>query len=470
MPESHREAVRLTKHADAELERAGRVWRALEQATLAPTRTLVFTHLPAAALALGLAWLAWFRFDDAPLSTVAATGVLLVFLVLPLSMRLAVRASMYGIPLGTLAAIEQSLKSRGNSHECRWCGAPLSVNPRAVFARCIYCGTDSLVLLDPRRRRIHVTEIATAKKHAAETLALAEERMQEAESLSTGGVWLAGIAGVTGFIGCVPADSFGRLEPFLAVAFFSTCFATGLYAWFIASSPHIMRKLGGTLKEALMARYGAGRGAASRQAVELLVWGIAVALLQTFSWVTFLYIDQPHAAVWLALASLAPMLGWTLRALSRWETGRPFAMNEELVENVYEGRSQEALRTAASADPIERTLDVGRHRLYFLKTEHGAGLVIDDGWYVPAGPARAARAIPESGDHDYLLVETEPAAEPRSPRGLWVVDARNYRYSQLTTDSVRLETVELYADGVRLPNVESVLRYDGLSFTRCSRR
>jgi hypothetical protein len=70
-----------------------------------------------------------------------------------------------------------------------------------------------------------------------------------------------------------------------------------------------------------MARYGAGRGAKSRPAVQLLVWGIAVALIQTFAWLTFLYIDQPRAAGWLALTSLVPMLGWTLRALSRWGTG-----------------------------------------------------------------------------------------------------------------------------------------------------
>lgn len=321
MPEPHREAVRLTKHADAELERAAKIWRALEQATVSSTRTLVLTHLPAAALTLGLAWLVWFRFDGSPRGAASVSGVLLIFLVLPLAMRIAVRASMYGIPLGALAALEQSLKSRGSAHECRWCGAPLSVKARAVFARCIYCGTDSLVLLDPRRRRVHVAEVTTAKKHAAETLALAGERSREAESISAGGVWLAGIAGVTGFIGCVAAESLGRLEPFLAVAFLGTCFATGLYAWFIASSPHIMRQLGGTLQEALMARYGAGRGAKSRPAVQLLVWGIAVALIQTFAWLAFLYVDHPRAAGWLALTSLVPMLGWTLRALSRWETG-----------------------------------------------------------------------------------------------------------------------------------------------------
>ncbi len=470
MPAPHREAVRLTKHADAELARAGRLWRALERATVSSTRTLVFTHFPAAALTLGLAWLVWFRFDGAPRSTGAAAGVLLMFLVLPLSMRIALRTSMYGIPLGAFAALEQSLKSRGSAHECRWCGAPLSVNARAVFARCIYCGTDSLVLLDSRRRRVHVAEIATAKKHAAETLLLAEARSQEAELLSTSGVWLAGIAGVTGFIGCATVDPLGKLEAVLASIFFTTCFATGLLAWFTASSPHIMRQLGGTLEEALATRRGGGRGAKSREAVELLVWGIAVALIQTFAWVTFLYIDQPRAAGWLALTSLVPMLGWTLRALSRWKTGIGFVMNAELVEKVSEVPSRDVPRAAASAEPIERTLDVGRHRLYFLKAEHGGGLVVDDGWYVPAGPARAARTVLESSDHEYLLVGTEPSAEARSPRGLWIIDARSYRYHQLTTDSVPLETVEVHADGLRLPNAERVLRYDELSFIRCSRR
>jgi hypothetical protein len=104
----------------------------------------------------------------------------------------------------------------------------------------------------------------------------------------------------------------------LALAFFVSCLVTSLYAWWIAASPHIVRQLRGTLQEALASQHG-GRGAQSRPAVQLLVWGIAVSLLQLFSWFSFLFTDLPRAATWLAVASVVPLLGWLVRALTRWE-------------------------------------------------------------------------------------------------------------------------------------------------------
>jgi len=326
VPPQHREAVRLTKQADVELERAAQTWRSLERATLSAKRTLVVTHVPPAVLTLGLTWLALFGQEGAPFSTLTVAGLALVFATLPPSVLAAVRAAMYGIPAAKLEDIAQSLVSRGEAHECRRCGAPLGVEPRAVFARCIYCGTDSLVLLDQRRRRLHLQEVASGQKHAADTLRLMGVRSRETESLGVGGAWAAGITSVTGFVGCVALESVGGLRPLLALAFFVSFLVTSLYAWWIASSPHIVRQLRGTLQEALASRHG-GRGAQSRPAVQLLVWGIAVAVLQLFAWFSFLFTDLPRAAAWLAVSSVVPLVGWTIRALTRWEQASPTAKN-----------------------------------------------------------------------------------------------------------------------------------------------
>jgi uncharacterized Zn finger protein (UPF0148 family) len=321
VPPRHREAVRLTKQADLELERAAQTWRRLESATLSAKRTLVLTHLPPAVLTLGLAWLAVFGHQGAPFTTRTVAGLAVVFMALPPSVLIAVQAAMYGIPAAKLENIAQCLVSRGETtQECRRCGAPLSFEQRAVFARCIYCGTDSLVLLDQRRRRLHLAEVTAGQAHAADALRLMGVRARETESLSLGGAWAAGITSVTGFVGCVALESVGGFRPVLALAFFVSYLVTALYAWWTASSPHITRQLRGTLQEALMSRHG-GRGAQSRPAVQLLVWGIAVSLLQLFAWFGFLFTDLPRGAAWLAAASVVPLLGWIVRALTRWERG-----------------------------------------------------------------------------------------------------------------------------------------------------
>jgi DNA-directed RNA polymerase subunit RPC12/RpoP len=318
VPVQHRQAVRLTKQADAELQGAARMWRSLERATLSPKRTLLFTHLPAALVTLGLTWLSISPPQAAPFPVPTVVVLGLIFLALPASVLGSVRASMYGIPPAQLVTMARSLVSRGEKHECRRCGAPLDVADRAVFARCIYCGTDSLVLLDARRERAHVAEVANAKRHAAEALQLIGARARETESISVAGAWAAGIASLTGFVACVTVGSLEGLRSVLALAFFISSLVTALFAWFIASSPHIMRQLRGTLQEALASRHG-GRGAQSRPAVQLLVWGIAVSLLQVFAWFSFLFGDAPRVGSWLAGASAIPLVGWLLRALTPWE-------------------------------------------------------------------------------------------------------------------------------------------------------
>jgi uncharacterized Zn finger protein (UPF0148 family) len=319
VPTRHREAVRLTKQADAELQRAALTWRNLERATLPRKRTLLFTHLPPAILTLGLAWLVVSAPQGAPFAGPTVAVLALVFLALPPSVLVSVRASMYGIPPERLETMAASLVSQGEEHDCRRCGAPLDVADRAVFARCIYCGTDSLVLLDARRERAHVAEVASAQKHATEALQLMDARARETDSISLPGTWAAGMTSVTGFIACVTLGSLEGLRSVLALAFFISCLATALYAWFIASSPHIMRQLRGTLQEALASSNG-GRGAQSPAAVQLLVWGIAVSLLQVFAWFSFLFLNVPRVGSWLAGASAIPLVGWLIRALTPWKT------------------------------------------------------------------------------------------------------------------------------------------------------
>jgi hypothetical protein len=133
------------------------------------------------------------------------------------------------------------------------------------------------------------------------------------------------------------------------------------------------------------------------------------------------------------------------------------------------------LAAAAAAEPTERTLDLGRHRLHFLKAAHGGGVVIDDGWYVPAG--RALHAVLAPGQ-DYLVVKSE--ASERAPGGLYLVDARRHRWTRLALDdgrTPRLEQLELDDEGVWIPIVETSgklgrmhRRYAAETFAPCTRR
>jgi hypothetical protein len=157
--------------------------------------------------------------------------------------------------------------------------------------------------------------------------------------------------------------------------------------------------------------------------------------------------DQEIDAVW---GALCEVYTWSQRA-------------------VFEP-SAEQLRATAAATPVERHLDVGRHRLHFLKQEHGGGFVVDDGWYVPMGHGGTARSAPDLGP-DYLLVSTEACTELRGSKGgLCVVNAKDYSWAPLSSSPVALASVRAEVGELYLAGNETPLRLEALAFVRCKRR
>jgi hypothetical protein len=167
--------------------------------------------------------------------------------------------------------------------------------------------------------------------------------------------------------------------------------------------------------------------------------------------------DRPITLIWNALTEI-----WTF------------------LDRVLDRPSPEELR---AKDPVQSTLDVGTHRLYLIKEHHAGGVVVDDGWYVPAGRVRKAVAI---GDPDYLIVASE-LADARS--ALFLVDPRNHRFAPVAHlardvfERIHLDKVEgAAADGFDLrlsprasgaPESEGEryrVRYGELRWTVCSRR
>ncbi len=74
---------------------------------------------------------------------------------------------------------------------CRSCGAPLVVEPGHTFARCIYCGADSLVVLDAIEARRLAASVEHADADADRALAHFHERGHKASysSLVILAVW-----------------------------------------------------------------------------------------------------------------------------------------------------------------------------------------------------------------------------------------------------------------------------------------
>jgi hypothetical protein len=78
----------------------------------------------------------------------------------------------------------------GEPPNCRQCGAPLSVQPDDVLVRCIFCGTESIVMLDKLALDNLRTRVTSAQSSLAEAMnALTKHaRLARVETLGRAGV------------------------------------------------------------------------------------------------------------------------------------------------------------------------------------------------------------------------------------------------------------------------------------------
>jgi predicted RNA-binding Zn-ribbon protein involved in translation (DUF1610 family) len=198
VPEAHRRAVALVREQDEELRRADAEWARYAKKTWPRWLASLLAAPPSLVLGGGLT---------------AALLVKLGVLALPLSPR-ELLAWLGLVPLTPLVALAvlaywSSLRAKGTAlarvalaarpgkvPSCRACGAPLTVPESALFVRCVYCRTDSLVTLDALEARALVENIERAEASATRALESAQGRRNKARQgmkwLSL--VWLGMIA------------------------------------------------------------------------------------------------------------------------------------------------------------------------------------------------------------------------------------------------------------------------------------
>ncbi len=201
IPPQHRSAYLLARGASDELARATEAWRRFT-ARLVPRPVVTLTSiLPVAAVLVGhaLGLLQNLGALDTGLSGRRLVGLLgwlpaLVFL------GVWIFTFWYGDHGERMRALAPALAARrGRTPECRGCGAPLPLEPGAVFVRCAYCRTDSLVDLDAMDRRA----LSTATEQAA---ASAREAIEAAAFRQEGARTGRGV-----FAGCIAPAALGPL-------------------------------------------------------------------------------------------------------------------------------------------------------------------------------------------------------------------------------------------------------------------
>jgi hypothetical protein len=177
VPPEYRRAVETTRQTDAERAAADALWRQFGARRVSLAPALVLMALPGLYLVIGLV-----------IGALAAAGVLdvgvgprpLMAMVLwaPLPLVLAAAYASYWFVLEGRRqrhAMGVSLAALvGPTPGCRGCGAPLAVRAGDLHARCLYCGTESLVTPDAMSARAMRKDLEGAQldaKQAVDTIA-----------------------------------------------------------------------------------------------------------------------------------------------------------------------------------------------------------------------------------------------------------------------------------------------------------
>lgn len=182
VPPEHRNAVRLVRAQDAELRHAEEEWSRFQHKALSTWVATLFEILPSLILAgsLTAALLAKFGvivLSRSPRAFFGLTGLL------PLAPAVALASLGYwsnttadGIHVARLSLAARAGKVPG----CRNCGAPLLAPEGALFVRCPYCRTDSLLTLDAVQARALVENINRAEASAQAAIESARARRAKA--------------------------------------------------------------------------------------------------------------------------------------------------------------------------------------------------------------------------------------------------------------------------------------------------
>jgi hypothetical protein len=153
VPAPYREAVRQLRNADAALKRASDALERYEARTVPWWIVVSVSVLPGLVILGGTAAAAVLEFSGGAGGRVPVFLAEAVWFPAAASVGFATLTFWYSSYLsGWVPGARATLAARpppnaGAPPECRECGAPLVVRAGDTFARCVYCGTDSLIVL-----------------------------------------------------------------------------------------------------------------------------------------------------------------------------------------------------------------------------------------------------------------------------------------------------------------------------------
>ena len=195
VPGVYREELRLTRDLDSATRRAAERWLRLARIK-APRWWLTCAAIaPFVFLTVGLVILLIVALSR--VVSVESVPRLLAFVWLALipAQLLAANVAMKNILVSGATNVGAAFAARppsapGEPPNCRQCGAPLSVQPDDVLVRCIFCGTESIVVLDKLALDNLRTQVTSAQSSLAEAMnALTKHaRLARVETLGRAGV------------------------------------------------------------------------------------------------------------------------------------------------------------------------------------------------------------------------------------------------------------------------------------------
>src|ERR1041385_1722200 len=195
VPGVYREELRLTRDLDSATRRAAEQWLRLARIK-APRWWLTCAAIaPFVFLTVGLVILLIVALSR--VVSVESVPRLLAFVWLALipAQLLAANVAMKNILVSGATNVGAAFaapppSAPGEPPNCRQCGAPLSVQPDDVLVRCIFCGTESIVVLDKLALDNLRTQGTSAQSSLAEAMnALTKHaRLARVETLGRAGV------------------------------------------------------------------------------------------------------------------------------------------------------------------------------------------------------------------------------------------------------------------------------------------
>lgn len=177
VPEAYREELRLARNLDEATRSAIKEWARLDQIKVPQWWFVCAANLPLLLMAAGLGIVLTLALTRT-VSTTMLPWLIAVCVWIPLvpAAALAAKIGMRNLLVSGAARVGLAFAAippttPEEAPNCRQCGAALTVEPGDLLVRCLYCGAESIVRLDPSEMQSLRSRVGTAQKSLADAMA-----------------------------------------------------------------------------------------------------------------------------------------------------------------------------------------------------------------------------------------------------------------------------------------------------------